>query len=286
MLLISLSSCSDMESTSQPIITSYTSPFPKKAKNLTNILGDEFTIITEQEDTVTYSVTWDKKTRISKIISKDSGNTLFEGLVSKYKRRYYFSTERNDSTYWIHAIEIRDGKIRGLKSEYDQVAHLDWTMRWLTGFDEEIWKSKTKMIKYISEDHIRLVPDKKEIERFCVSRLAGWHADTILKWEEPIQSAESIEEEELDEEEILRSNTVLIDKIYPNPAAEQCTIELQESGEFELEIIDVSGRIMQTEILKEQINQVKLTNLTAGTYIVRVHSTDGMRIDTRKMIVR
>lgn len=64
--------------------------------------------------------------------------------------------------------------------------------------------------------------------------------------------------------------------LYPNPASEKCTIELPASPDklFTIEIIDVMGKTVSTEIADPKFNgrtaEVNLNGLSAGIYSVRV----------------
>ncbi|WP_116694547.1 DUF4397 domain-containing protein [Marixanthomonas spongiae] len=55
--------------------------------------------------------------------------------------------------------------------------------------------------------------------------------------------------------------------IYPNPVSDQLTISGLESNEYTLEVIDMQGRVMSTEISENTINTA---NLTSGIYFLNI----------------
>jgi len=100
LLTFLLTSCDD----SQPDIT-FDSPFPKRKKNLQWKLGDQFSIL-KNNDTITYRITFNHIDRENYIINNNTNDTIFAGTVSKYRGLYYFDHQINDTTYWISAVDI------------------------------------------------------------------------------------------------------------------------------------------------------------------------------------
>ena len=280
-LFISCGPASEYEGPS--IITCYLDPFPKKTKNLTNILGDEFTIVTEKGKAITYSVTWDKETRTSTIVEAH-GPTLFSGQVSKYKGRYYFSEQRRDSLYWIHVVEIKDGKIRGLREQIKQMSELDFIMRLLISSSDGDYVSVSEMIAEVTEDQILLIPDRDEMRKIYDSMIEEAEVDSIVEWVEPEEEEEELDIEEMVEESIVTET--LIAKVYPNPADDQCTIELTEAGEYMLSLISGSGQKVRSEILKTKSTKVDLSELDAGVYIFQVHRMNGEAAASHTIVIR
>ena len=70
--------------------------------------------------------------------------------------------------------------------------------------------------------------------------------------------------------------------IYPNPASNQVTIELLSNEISTLEIYDVSGKLLFTQILKDQSNIINIEKLSAGIYFFKASSSEG--ISTNKII--
>ena len=71
--------------------------------------------------------------------------------------------------------------------------------------------------------------------------------------------------------------------LYPNPVRDALYIEHPTLSEFIVSIHDINGRLVY-----EQLSQVKkpisTSNLSLGTYIVSVKTTDNQRINSYKII--
>lgn len=70
--------------------------------------------------------------------------------------------------------------------------------------------------------------------------------------------------------------------IYPNPTSNQVNVEFQTDEIATLEVYDVSGKLLLTELLNHKINTVNLEKLTSGIYFFKISSTEG--ISTNKII--
>jgi dihydropteroate synthase len=62
--------------------------------------------------------------------------------------------------------------------------------------------------------------------------------------------------------------------VYPNPANDQITIETVTAGT--IEIIDFTGRMVQKMNVEQGVNQVQVSNLSTGTYTVRLIGSTGV----------
>src|SRR5687767_6288677 len=79
----------------------FRAPFPKKNIRLNHVLGDEFLLL-NGNDTLHCRV---KSSGNYNTITDDS-TELFSGQVSRYRGRYYFSSEISDSAFLIYAVDI------------------------------------------------------------------------------------------------------------------------------------------------------------------------------------
>jgi len=61
-------------------------------------------------------------------------------------------------------------------------------------------------------------------------------------------------------------------KLFPNPTAADFTLELAEvtTGNIDLEIIDLSGRVLQRQVFSGSKSTVNVSQLNSGTYFVRI----------------
>lgn len=63
--------------------------------------------------------------------------------------------------------------------------------------------------------------------------------------------------------------------IYPNPAT--TTLNLTSTGisDFELSILDITGKVIKTEKISDQTFTIDISDLASGMYMLRLVSTDG-----------
>jgi hypothetical protein len=59
--------------------------------------------------------------------------------------------------------------------------------------------------------------------------------------------------------------------IAPNPATSTLTLNLKDSYLGEVNIVDLYGRIVQTNIIQGQNAKIDISNLSSGIYILKLH---------------
>ncbi len=65
-------------------------------------------------------------------------------------------------------------------------------------------------------------------------------------------------------------------KIYPNPSDNIITIESFEEI-YRIELFDIQGRLVNSELVKSDNHRFSVTQLTKGTYILRIHTQSGIQ---------
>lgn len=81
--------------------------------------------------------------------------------------------------------------------------------------------------------------------------------------------------------EILSSGSFEVDnsiEVYPNPTASIVTIECNNSIKS-IQLYDVQGRLLQTQILDNQIASIDISQKQAGVYFVKVTSENGVKVE-------
>jgi len=74
-------------------------------------------------------------------------------------------------------------------------------------------------------------------------------------------------------------------KVYPNPVTEKLSIDLNDvSGETKVVIYNGTGQLIKTEKLSTQNNNINLSHLQNGLYLVNLHFSDYDTIKTFKII--
>lgn len=287
-VLFLITACTDEEVAELTRIkSSFDSPFPKRTKNLTWTLGNEFSL-KHENDTLDFKVSFDKEHGENFIINEKTKDTVFSGTVCKYRGLYYFNRQLNDTTFWIYAVKIENGTIRGLQSEWIQMMAWDSKFENLLTNQDKAKTKKSPILKYVDskKDIIRLTPDKKEMKKFYESIIDSLPADTLIGWIEPIPDTE-IEQEiaTADLEETENDNLEIIKKLYPNPAKDNVTLNLSNTGTFQYGIFDINGRLINSGQLTNKTNNIDISEYNSGTYFVRVYPADREEIETIKLII-
>jgi hypothetical protein len=66
--------------------------------------------------------------------------------------------------------------------------------------------------------------------------------------------------------------------IFPNPASNYVNIELLTNEISNLEVYDVSGKLILAQVLTDKINTIAIDQLTSGIYFFKVNSSEGSSI--------
>lgn len=80
----------------------------------------------------------------------------------------------------------------------------------------------------------------------------------------------------------LASNTL---RVYPNPATDWFTINSRSIRDGQVEIIDLSGRIIMTSTLKSSSLKLNISTLSPSIYVVKVTAESGLKVETQKVII-
>lgn len=252
--LILLGSCDNVKNSEVPVIT-FEAPFPKRNIKLTNILGERLTI-KSGNDTFIYNIS--SASNSNTVTNPQTGDTLFSGRVCRYRGLCYFSQQLSDTSYSIYAVRIADNLIYGFDAYNAQ----------LWGIYAAIKSGAyPHLIRYTNSDStvIILRTDKKYIGKLFNSIVADIIPDTILTEKEIDLNPEN------NEEEITAIDPVefeLLSKVYPNPAKDFIHIELQRAGHVQFELAELNGKIMLQGSLSQRLNQVNISGLDKGVYLL------------------
>jgi hypothetical protein len=64
-------------------------------------------------------------------------------------------------------------------------------------------------------------------------------------------------------------------RVYPNPTAESVTIDWRETGTALADLFDMNGRKILQQAIYEGTQQIRLQDLSDGTYLLRVQTPEG-----------
>jgi len=266
-IIILLTACDDIEKIFPK--TTFDSPFPKRNRDLTNILGDNLTI-KSGTDTLELKISAFKNYNL--ITDSKTGDTIFKGTVCKFRGLYYFNQQLNDTSYWIYAVKLNDNLIYGLNSAWGQTLLVD------RAIENGQYK---KLVKYLSADKIRLHPDKRELKSLFSAIIDSIPPDTILQFQavSPILTDTTKVLTQIDPEDF-----EFFSKVYPNPTTDYVNIELQEKNKITYQLTDINGKTVLQGQFEDRLNKIDLSKQTAGVfYLTLISPTDNQR-ETTKII--
>lgn len=74
-------------------------------------------------------------------------------------------------------------------------------------------------------------------------------------------------------------------QLYPNPADQTLILLLDKTGEFNVQVNDMSGRILMETVVFESMSSMDVRSLASGNYFLSVSNTSGTK-ETRKFVKR
>jgi len=80
-------------------------------------------------------------------------------------------------------------------------------------------------------------------------------------------------------------NSELSVRIYPNPANDIFYVQLQNNvnEDLNMDIFNICGVKIQSKQLKSDIEQIDISNLAAGCYLVRIYNSNNSNIQSFKL---
>lgn len=264
------SSCKKAETTEMFYI-SYDTPFPKSNKDLSKILGKKIAL-KYYDDTLFLSISSTKNNNL--ILNNLTGDTLFYGAVSRFRGLYYFSEQNIDGLYWIFAVKISGNLIYGFRENLLQA----WDIK------QSIKKgSCAKLIKSINADTsiVLFYANKREMKKLYTPILNNISADTILNIEEYVFRTKDTSSVVIP---INNEDFNYILNVYPNPAAEDINIELQQKSPSSYQVSDLNGRILLEGNLFDLKNTVSIATLQSGVYMLTIINQAEKQKETIKLV--
>jgi hypothetical protein len=247
---------------------SYDSPFPKKNYDLTKILGNDFTIIGDNDTLITYYITCNGD---KNIIQDSNLDTFFIGKVCKYRGLYYFNEQYDDTTFWIWAVRISDSLIYGLNSSEYQMGNIYNLVR--NG-------EYLGLVKYFNYDSttVKLKPVKSKLREYSKYILKDVTPDIIIL--KNIKSPSINSESKLFEKEEYE----FYSKVYPNPTNGKLFVNLQDKGNTLYTLADNNGKVLLSGQFFEKENNIDLSVLPNGIYHLTISDYSGIQRETINVI--
>lgn len=261
-ILLFIIGCENLpEKSPPPPKTTFIKPIKKRAINLSNYLGEQFSIL-KRKDTTNYTVLFDKELRFSYIV-RNFTDTIFGGTVTKNRELFHLNNKLDSNKYRIHTIYYNDTLIYGLEKEFEQGYILDAML------EKGFFKSAITDTNNIYE----LNADKKTARDIFRTILEKINPDTLISDKESmkIYTIEDYDSNTIDSSSI--KDKVIV-KAYPNPVVDVLNIETNKSQyKFDYQLVDINGKVIKSGVIDKEIIQVAFSDLLSGNYFVVVKDT-------------
>jgi hypothetical protein len=63
--------------------------------------------------------------------------------------------------------------------------------------------------------------------------------------------------------------------LFPNPAVDKLTIQTSNSNYISLKIFDLTGRLQLSQQIKSAITEIDISNISAGTHVIKFIQKNG-----------
>ena len=247
----------------------------KRNRNLERILGENFQVYGRCGNILSFKVLSTRKS--NSIINIETGETLFNGTVCKYRDLYYFNEEINDTTFRIFALKINDSLIYGLQN-YLQYFQIDTTIE---------GGSYPELVKLIDKKRnvIRLHPDKKILRRLFTSIIDNTEPFEIVRANNILTNNifTTNNKEDL-ATQIEPDDFEMISTVYPNPTTDTLNVKLQQKIISTFQLTDLNGKIILQGQLNEIVNKIDISNQNAGIYALTIINPIDKQRETIKIV--
>lgn len=184
-----------------------------------------------------------------------------------------FETNFSETKKYINSISITDGGDFP-ESVYDGI---------YKAFQENFWKSNNKRIVILIGDAPSL--DSTLSDHSLKDIIAIAKSERINMNFYPIVLSPEISENTEDKNEHKMEHLSLIENAFPNPTYGAITLNLTNSDELVVELINQKGEIFKTFVNSTKNAKIDLSEQPPGLYIIRVYDKS-KNYDTRKIILR
>ncbi|HCS19868.1 MAG TPA: hypothetical protein DIW47_04795 [Bacteroidetes bacterium] len=266
-LIILLSACGDGAEYFPK--TTFDSPFPKRNRDLTAVLGEKL-VIKSGTDTLVLTISSFKNYNL--ITNSSHGDTLFKGTVCKFRGLYYFSQPFNDTSFFIYAVKLTNNLVYGLNSAWEQTMLIERAIE--NGQHQ-------KIVRYRSADVIRLYPDKRELKNLFSAIIDSIAPDTLLNFQEtaPVLADTSKAVTPIDPDDF-----EFLSKAYPNPTSDFITIELQQKAKITYQVTNLNGKTVLQGQFTGTKNKIDLSGQPEGIFYLTLIDAANNQKETTTII--
>ncbi|MFT4678031.1 MAG: hypothetical protein ACI84C_001472 [Flavobacteriales bacterium] len=234
------------------------------------LLSEQFQLAPESNpsDVSTYSVDFDRTTKESTIINRNSKDTVYCGKASRNGGLWLMEYDQGNGSYFIGALKVKNNHLVGwgqvteqMKIIEDQVK--DGTLQYLiasrSGANNTLSASQ-KILTPIFEDILGLLKNETLLIGVGKNQAGG---------------NDSGEEEDMG---------TFIRKVHPNPADKYFEIDLRSTGDFIVQVIDIEGIIAAESSMTSNEMSIDCSAFAEGDYNVVIRNASDKKELGSKML--
>lgn len=244
---------------------SFDAPYGGRFVNLKRAIHKEFII----NDSLTYEVQYDRKTKLNTVRLTPSFDTVFQAHVAKFNQ-FWICSEPNPSGGYDLWGFVKDGDVIS-----------GWNEREFTSYS--LQASAFKDLKKSASDSTLLAMNESYVEEKLVELISSMPAVSVEKFRGEIINEESENSESLIEQ--ATESEKLIHAIYPVPVKNALTLELIDEGEYSCVIYNLRGKQVFEQTFVGDLVEFNLESLDNGKHILALLNSAGVVIDHESIYI-
>jgi Secretion system C-terminal sorting domain len=260
----------------------------KHPLNLEQVLGRDIVLVSAR-DTQMLQVRYQPDTYLNLITHTGQDDTVLLARATRYRRLYYLTeTSRSGQSCYVYAMRARRGEVSGL------IGH-GWQLDSLHRLVDrgEFADLVTSHLRKGDEHDARLRYAARPLHRFyrgVVEALPTYRIVPAAEFAAAVAAAEQTKPATPAAPAPAKAPAAaaapLIRSVYPNPAHDHVTVQLSQATPATLELLDAQGRRLRAVRHEggEQLT-LPLTDVPAGTYLLRLRDEASRATATRRLVV-
>lgn len=268
-LVCTAENCTDGPIDKPELHTFFSGPFPKKGTDLTRVLGSDITV--KSNFVVrSYHLEYYKADRTT-LITGSNGDTVYNGVVSKYRGLYFFHKEVAQDQFHIGALYVKDSQITGFLNIEKQMHRVQDSME---HYKNAELSQRPDYLVQLSDSFILLETSKRPTYKLFNELLESTSPDVFRPLNEVEAPLKTLDSTEADNSEQLEK-AELVARFGLMPSTEELRILLKNKepqAQHVLYVHDLNGKELYQKQVKGAIHAIATSQWPEGTYVFSIIS--------------
>ena len=260
-----------------PYNSSFSGEFVKRKRGLKSLLSDEFVLVQLKDGKeLKRKIGFNLDSGMNYLIDAESSDTLDQFIVLRNKKIHYLVRGKYPEVYTIQAIQIKSDSLLGWNSGRDQMKIID-----------EMVESQTIGLDTLDSKY-NLAAEKKRIYEIYSKILAESKIEYIIKrigkeYNSEIEQSDSLfVASNISDEDQLNTSPI---KVYPIPANDQLTVEFEETGLYNIEIIGLDGNLEYKNQLAGDEIHIPVSDIDNGQYLLLIKNSENYIVANQNIAI-